>query len=185
MRLFRAWSIVDDLRGRDPIRMDWFVVGRNEPLAPWEELIRDYDESDENAAYDQILANELLTEDETLQLKSYLAAEHNLDLQFEEVKLPIKSGGLSFGLLLISGEKEFYALADEEGYPLDIAILGHYDCQPAGSPRLLSAEELAEGIEFLQMIFKASTESGADLNALQEGLQEVYTVTGLRVTRDQ
>ncbi len=137
MRLYKAWSVVDNFSGQEQVRLDWFVVGRTVPLAPYAELIQNYDEEVEDSCYDQILVNELFAESELEELRAYLARSHRLDLQSEELIMPVKSGGLSYGLLLISGEKDFYTLADEEGYNLPLSILGHYDGKGRAFPALL------------------------------------------------
>jgi len=164
--------------------MDWFVVGRTEPPAPWDAIIEDYDENDDNAAYDQIMANELLNRDEVEKLTVYLEDKHQLEINIEEVELPIKSGGLSHGLLLISGAKGFYPLAEEEDYPLEVSILGHYDCAIPDSPPCLSAKDLDAGMEWLDYLAANWSEGGRDRSKDRELLQKLYTKTGLRVVRD-
>jgi hypothetical protein len=90
-------------------------------------LVENYDENGENGGYDRLLVDEFLTAEEVEELRGYLQKVHNVDIEAEEVLLPVRSGGLSFELLLISGQKNFYTLADEDDYNLSVAILGHYD----------------------------------------------------------
>jgi hypothetical protein len=184
LRLFRAWSNIDQFLEQEQVRMEWFVVGRTEPPAPWDQIIEDYDANDDNAAYDQLMANELLSEGEIEQLKIYLEGTHQLELTIEEVKLPIKSGGLSHGLLLINGVKGFYPLAEEEGYPLEVSILGHYDCEIPDTPRCLSAKELDAGIKFLECLSANFSREAPDKAKDHELLQKIYAETGLKVVRD-
>jgi hypothetical protein len=126
-RLFRAWSIVENFMDQDQVKFNWFVVGRTEPVAPYEELVENYDENDEESVYDRLLVDEFFTAPEVEELRGYLQRIHKLQIEVEEISLPVRSGGLSYELLLISGKKNFYTLADEDGYNLSVAILGHFD----------------------------------------------------------
>jgi hypothetical protein len=182
VRLYKAWSVVDDFMGQDQVRLDWFIVGRTLPVAPYAELIRDYYEDGEDACYDQILVDELFTEPEAEELKTYLAQSHQLEVQLEEVALPLKSGGLSCGLLLMSGEKSFYALADEEGYSLSRSVLGRYDAKiMEACASFLSKEEIDMGTSFLEKVFNHLNLVEVDRGELAELLQRIYSESGLHV----
>lgn len=165
--------------------MDWFVVGRTEPPAPWDALIMDYDEEDDNAVYDQIMASELLNEVEVEQLTAYLGGKHQLAINVEEVELPMRSGGLSYGLRLISGAKGFYPLAEEPEYTMNVSILGHYDCEMQDMSKCLSPIDLDAGCKFLEFLTSNWTEmEKEESSARQELLQRIYAETGLRVVLD-
>lgn len=181
MRLFRAWSMVDNFLGQERVRIDWFVIGRTAPPAPYEELIRDYDQEDENACYDEILANELFLETEIEELKKYLFGKHQIDLYSEAVEVPIKPGTLSYGLLLISGEKGFYGLVEEADYDLNFSVLGHYDAQEVKTPRLMDQEDLALGSNFLDRVFEQLNIEGIERDAIHNLLKKIYTEYGLKV----
>jgi hypothetical protein len=185
VRLFRAWSMVDNFLGQDQVKLDWFVVGRTAPPAPYHELISDYDENDENACYDEILANELFTETELQGLENYLAEQHQLDLEWEELVLPLKKGILSYGLLLISGVKGFYALADESGYDLSMAVLGHYDAKEVNisASAALSEEDISLGSTFMEIILARMNINGIAKDEMQAWLQQIYTTEGLKVVK--
>jgi hypothetical protein len=169
--------------GQDQVRLDWFVVGRAVPLVPYAELIQDYDEDMEESWCDQVLVNELFTESEGEELRAYLDRSHQLDLQLEEVTLPVKSGGLSFGLLLISGKKSFYTLADEEGYDLKQSILGHYDGKRLAASASLSEIDINRGTSFLENVFNQLNVIGVDRGQMVEALQKIYSETGLHVAK--
>ena len=185
VRLYKAWSVVDNFMGQDQVRLNWFVVGRTVPLVPYAELIQDYDDDLEDSCYDQVLVNELLTESEGEELRAYLGTSHQLDLQLEEVTLPVKPGGLSYGLLLISGEKSFYTLADEEGYNLKLSILGHYDGKGMAVLAPLSDIDLNMGTSFLDKVFNHLNLVGVDRSELALLLQKIYSESGLHVTQDK
>lgn len=185
VRLYKAWSVVDNFMGQDQVRLDWFVVGRTVPFAPYAELIQDYDETVEDSCFDQILVNELFTESEGEELRAYLGRSHQLDLQLEEVTLPLKSGGLSYGLLLISGEKSFYTLADEEGYNLRLSVLGHYDSKGTAASASLSNTDINRGTRFLEKVFSHLNLMGVGRRELVETLQAIYSESGLHVVKDK
>ncbi|PKM78055.1 MAG: hypothetical protein CVU90_04900 [Firmicutes bacterium HGW-Firmicutes-15] len=181
MQLFRAWSVIDGYLGQDQVKFNWFVVGRSNPVVPYEELIENYDENRDEACYDQMLVNEFFTEAEVVELRDYLLISHEIELQVEEVLLPVRAGGLSYGLLLISGQSRFYTLADEEGYKLSISVLGHFDLEEEKSFNLLSYEDLQIGAKFLERVFTNLNISVLEQNELITLLNKIYKETGFYV----
>lgn len=183
MRLYRAWSLVDDFNGQDQVLFNWFVVGRKEPVIPYSCLIENYDESEDESIYDHMLVNEYFTWDETEELRSYLWSAHQLRLMVEEVPLPVRSGGLSYGLRLISGVQGFYALADEEGYPLEISVLGHYDPAVETEPGSLSGKDIQISTDFLNRVFDRLGLPAVEEHELQDLLEKIYLETGYWVVK--
>lgn len=184
VRLFRAWSVIDEYLGQNNVKFNWFVAGRPKPIIPYEMLIEDFDETDEESCYDKILVNEYLTLEEVEELRGYLSSSHDLDVHVEEVSLPIRPGGLSYGLLLISGEKGFYSLADEEGYKLSVSILGYFKLMEDKLSGLLSDEDIQSGTNFLKKIFKNLNLPEFEEVKLIEVLNKIYEETGLFVQKD-
>lgn len=184
VRLFRAWSVLENFMGQDQVMFNWFVVGRQAPVAPYEILIENYDEDDEESAYDRLLVDELLTAAEVEELRNYLLKKHKLEIQVEEVSLPVRSGGLCYELLLISGQKDFYTLADEKGYNLSVAILGHFDMKEYKPAKFLSSEDLRIGTNFLEKVLENLKISGFQQNDLIAVLNKIYTETGFWVQKD-
>jgi hypothetical protein len=86
--------------------------------------------------------------------------------------------------LLISGAKGFYPLAEEEDYPLEVSILGHYDCQVPDSAKCLAAKDFEAGSKFLEYLSANKSVDIADRSQDRELLQKIYAETGLRVVRD-
>lgn len=185
VRLFRAWSVVDNFRGQEQVIFNWFVVGRQTPVVPYTQLVDNYDENDNEAWCDHLLVNELFTESEIKELRTYLLNSHQLEVEAEEVLLPVKSGGLSYGLLLINGAKGFYPLADEKDYNLSISVLGHFELEEDALSELLSYEEVKTGIEFLSIVFSNLNISMAELDNLTDLLNKIYEETGLCVQKDK
>lgn len=180
-RLYRAWSVIDECMGQDQVKFSWFVVGRTIPVFPYDELIENYDENQDEVSYDQMWVNEFFTEDEAAELREYLLNSHDIALQVEEVSLPVRSGGLSYGLLLISGQSSFYTLADEQGYNLSVSVLGHYNLQAEQTSHLLSAEDQQMGSEFLERVLTHLNISEVNRSELINILNKIYAETGLCV----
>ncbi len=173
-RLFRAWSIKDGYLGQEQVKFSWFVVGRSLPVFPYEELIEYYDENRDEVCYDQMWVNEFFSAAEVEELRNYLLNSHEMEIHVEEVSLPVRAGGLSYGLLLISGQSSFYPLADEEGYNLSISVLGHYDLKKDKSINLLSNEDLQIGAEFLAKVFAQLNIAMPEQNELNMLLNKIY-----------
>lgn len=184
VRLFRAWSVLENIIEQDQVMFNWFVVGRQAPVAPYEELIENYDEDDEESVYDRLLVDEFFTAAEVEELRNYLLKKHNLEIQVEEISLPVRSGGLSYELLLISGQKDFYTLADEEGYNLSVNILGHYDMKEYKSGKFLSSEDLRIGTNFVEKVLENLKISGFQQNDLITVLNKIYSETGFWIQKD-
>lgn len=183
VRLFRAWSVIDEILGHNQVTFNWFVAGRPTPIIPYEELIEDFDENDEEACYDKMLVNELLTEAEVEELRAYLLSSHKLEIQVEEVSLPIRAGGLSYGLLLISGERGFYSLADEEEYKLSVSILGHFKLEEDKLSDFLSDEDIRNGTSYLKKVFQNLNIAELEEIQLIDVVKKIYTETGYCVQK--
>ncbi len=184
VRLFKAHSIVEEFLGQDRMTFNWFAVGRPAPILPYDRLIQDFDESDDESWYDKMFVDELLTMEEVVELRTYLWNHHGIQIQIEEVALPVKSGHLSYGLLLISGEKGFYSLADEDDYQLSISILGHFKPKDAESLRLLSEEDIQIGSNFLLNAFKRLGLPEFEECQIAQILNDIYSEQGLYVQKD-
>jgi hypothetical protein len=182
-RLFKAWSILKDQDDDNEARIYWFVVGREEPVIPYEQLIDDYDPDYSETQFDELYVNEFFTKEELEKLKDYLYREHQLETFAEEVLLPVKAGGRSYGLLLISGIKGFYMLADEESYDLDISVLGHSEMLKENITKkpTISKEALTNGTNFLKMVFnKLEIEHPGDKD-LSSVITSIYEEFGFYV----
>ncbi|MEN6459865.1 MAG: hypothetical protein ABFC94_00650 [Syntrophomonas sp.] len=180
-RLFRAWSVIDGCLGQAQVKFNWFVVGRSTPVLPYEELIENYDENQDEVCYDQMWVNEFFTEAEVEELRAYLLKSHETAVHVEEVLLPVRAGGLSYGLLLINGQSHFYTLADEQGYNLSVSVLGHYDLEEKKSSNILSNEDLQFGAKFLERVFTNLNIAGLEQNEQIALLNKIYEETGLYV----
>ena len=68
-KLFRAYSIVDDFENLGRIRINWFCLGREEPIGPYEQLIEGYENGNSTQ---ELGVNEYFTGNEIDMLRGYL-----------------------------------------------------------------------------------------------------------------
>ena len=153
MDLYRAWSIVDGFRGHDQVRLNWFVIGREKPVAPYEQLIKDYDPDDAEIVYDHLVVKEFLTLQELEELRQYIIQRHHTEVFAERIELPVKRGGLSYSLIMMSGQDDFIFLPEEKGYNLSVNILAHYDLKGCPSAAVTHTTDDAVEVENLELRF--------------------------------
>jgi hypothetical protein len=183
--LFRAWSVVDGYLGQNQVKFNWFVAGRSIPLFSYEEMIENYDENQNEVCYDEMWVNEFFSEAEVAELRDYLWNSHEIELQVEEVLLPLRAGGLSYGLLLISGQSRFYSLADEEDYPLSVSVLGHFVLEEEKTSNPLSNEDLQIGVKFLASVFTSLNLPLLEHDEISKLLNKIYKENGYSVQQSK
>jgi len=171
--------------GLGQVTFNWFVVGRNAPVIPYEKLIEDYDENKDEAGFDRMMVDEFLTQDEVEELSDYLLKFHNLDIYTEEIALPIKSGGISYELLLLSGCKNFYILADEDEYNLSVPILGYLNLEGENFSNSLSYKDLPIGTSFLEKVLEYLNIGGIEEKDWITVLNEIHKQTGYSVQQSE
>ncbi|MGE5423182.1 MAG: hypothetical protein ACM3QW_07950 [Ignavibacteriales bacterium] len=156
MKLFRAWSMVNNYRGRDQVRFNWFCAQRFKPVAPYAELIKNFDPTDRDAPAEQRTADEYFTGQEVEDLKQYLEKYHHTKLLFEEVALPIERGLMPMRLMPVGGPRDFYKLDSEEDYDLKIPVWSFFNLEgcPQTKDVLRGTSEEANGVRFLQVALK-------------------------------
>ncbi len=183
--LYKAWSVINDYQGRDQVIIHWFVVGREEPIAPYEQLIIGYGSQYDGIHYDRLYVNELLIGDEVEELNKYLKLKHNTEAYTEEVPMPVERGILSHSLLLISGEPGFYCLADEEGYNLSMSIMGYFEGGEGLITTSLTLEELEMGCTFLREVFEQLGIKAPEIDMQKKTLKTIYEKLDLKVHKER
>jgi hypothetical protein len=152
VKLFRAYSYVNNFWGRNGVPFSWYVVDREKPVVPYDQLIKDFSrlsEADKNHGQD--LANELFTEVELEQFTEYLLRVDNVRVEAVEVRIPIEAaetcgGGDLYPLshIAVSSPRReqdgFIQLGKDynkdgysfmEGYTLPFFVEGYYDLRLA------------------------------------------------------
>ncbi len=150
MRLFSAWSIVENVDGYDGVTFNWVYAGRKKPLGPYNELIADYHNLDRVIRpYMEGYVDELFTEEEIKALRAYLskrspAGRHfrckghyqtqQMELFVAEMPLPIMEPARDKNIILRNathsgGLQDSYIFSNEDGYDLPFKVYAYFDLQ--------------------------------------------------------
>ena len=72
--LYYPYSEIEDFDGLDKVCISWFCYGRKNPVAPYDQLIQDFNniQDEEDIKRQKIAINEYLTLEESNELKNYL-----------------------------------------------------------------------------------------------------------------
>jgi len=148
MRLFSAWSIVNNFIGYDEVVFNWFYAEREKHLAAYKELIANYHHLDEVIKpYMEDYVNELFTEEEIKALRAYLskrspAGRHfrckghyqtqQIELFVAEMPLPIREPARDKNIILRNathsgGLQDKYIFSNEDGYDLPFKVYAYHD----------------------------------------------------------
>jgi len=136
-KVFSAHSLMNGFEGHDSVTMRWFVLERQNPVAPYEEATGERI----SGLFSVETLDECLTESELSDLTAYLKASRHLDVEADEVSLPIHEGviplsAMGTGRLLTLDEHGqertvpahgYYDLWSQEGYSLPFKVRGYYD----------------------------------------------------------
>jgi hypothetical protein len=180
--LYRAYSVMDFLEEETvyhDVRVNWYVLERKEPVAPYGDMIADYHELDERSRL--ILeadVNRYLTETEVKALYAYLQEQRGLDLFVNPVNLPVSDRGAMF----IPGKPvvyDFFQLSEEENYDLPFKVWGYYSLAGAMTSPLLK-----NGVVFLRRALEIlGIQSNADDVLLEATVKALHRKDGLIVRR--
>ena len=154
-----------------------------------------------DAADDKSLVNELLTETEVGELRSYLAAKHGVDVQVEEAETPIRRGASAHSCWPLFRGEASYNLYLEDGCNLTVPIAGRADLRYCPPTAKLGPKRLERGVRFLETALErlgidTFVEAGQltavlhrpsqrGLSGLQELIEALYDDTGLFVQQGQ
>jgi hypothetical protein len=130
-KLYRVTSRIRRFlnHGGGPVEVLWFVVGRRQPIGPYDKLIEDY-RGEEWAAK---AVNELFRASEARALKEYLLKVHGpgsgsaITVTLTALPVPIRKDALLARDVEIGGHWDFYRLFEEATYNLDFDVWGYYD----------------------------------------------------------
>lgn len=147
LKLYRAYSIIDDFLGYGQIKVHWFCEHRNGSIGPHDQLIQDYMPGEN--LYAEVSIDECFTEEEIEQLREYLERVHGDKLHAIEVNLPMPEcmpyGAIGALCIFkpdgeISAVEDYYMLNEEEEYSLPFKVWGYFDTEEPAD----EAEELTE-----------------------------------------
>ncbi len=186
MKLYRAWSRVNNYRGRDQVRFNWFCENRAKPVAPYDELIKNYDPTDRDAIEEQRTVNEYFTAQEIDELKRYLEKYHNTQLVFEEIVVPVERGLMPLRSMPLGGLRDFYKLSSEDDYNLKIPVWAFFTLEgcPQTKDVLRGTAEEANGVLFLQRALKDLDLPGDfEKEYLEDIVRAIFHQEGLYVVK--
>lgn len=135
MMMIKLYHVSSDVKEKGEFRgytfegytINWYVDGRDTPLVPFGEAIRDYDPCDP-PHYTEGYIKELFSIEEANLLKDYLnnRPEHYIKTTIEEVPLPVSDNMMGYGAIPIGGPDLMRILFDCADYKLPFRVCGHY-----------------------------------------------------------
>jgi len=185
IRLFSAYSTVDDFKGYDRVRLNWICLERRSPLTPYSSLIEGYAQiSEQVRPFFEQYAKELFTEDEIGLLESHLDDGFGADFTTNEELVPLPSVFIPrpFRQIRPGGPMGFFkpAAGGEQGLPFDFC--GYYDLSRCPPSLVVQPEAAEKGVEFLRESLRQLGIDPAQYEPLLESaVEKVYDERGLVV----
>jgi hypothetical protein len=184
VKLFSAYSLVDNYRGRDGVRLNWIYMGRKKPVVPFQALIEDHSGIDEGMRpYFEDYVKELFTEEEIRLLKDFVSNRLEINLEPKEVTLPIASLFIPMPFNGISaGEGRGFYHPREVENELSFQVCAYFDFRNCPPSVCMQKEPREHGVTYLREAIKALGLK-ADLNVeqLSAAVESLYNELGLHV----
>jgi hypothetical protein len=132
MKRFYVETRVPEFEGCKSVLFTWFNARPVRGQRPYAGLIEGYDPKDDTTAYAEGIIDELFTEEEALQLKSYIQQEkryvHSGGVTtLREVQIPIPNNSIGFGAMPVGGGNDFLVGYERPNYPLPFKVVAYYD----------------------------------------------------------
>ena len=157
VRLFSAYSLVDDFKGHDHVRLNWIYLERSVSTEPYARLIDGYAQINERVRtlFEQYV-NELFTEQEIDLLGKHLRQNFGANFTAVEESVPLSSVFMPtpFRQIKPGGPRGFFkpAGAREANWPFDFC--GYYDLSNCPPGLDIEPEAAENGVEFLRESLK-------------------------------
>ena len=137
VKLYLPYGNLKDFKGHSQVTLHWFVKDREQPVAPYAQLVENYRHlSGEDQRRAERIIDELFTYEEFVALRAYLYERHREDLRTSVLVPPIngvkqdndRNRGLvrPFGLCIEGERGGFCRLCEQEGYALPFTVWGYY-----------------------------------------------------------
>lgn len=137
MKLYLPYGNMKGLKGGRQATIHWFVKDREQPVAPYTQLIENYKHLDAaNQRRAEQTIDELFTEQEFTDLRLYLYEKHREDVRTGMMVTPVngikQANDMNRSLIrpfavCVDGEGgRFYRLCDESDYALPFLVWGYY-----------------------------------------------------------
>ncbi len=185
VRLFSAWSVVDNFLGHDKVKLNWIRMDRKSPVAGFETLIEGYEQTDSRMrCYFEEYVNELLTENEIELLRGTVLASLGRPIEIVEESVPISSMfmPMPFRALKPGENRGFFKLVGDPKSELSFNFRGYYDLTKSPSSIIIPAAALENGSHFLEnALRKLGINAGEQ--SIGDAVKKVYDETGLFVEK--
>jgi len=191
VKLFSASSVVDSFCGRDGVRFNWFYMGREKPVAPYERLICGYKCLDKRVRpYFEDHMKELFTKDELEALNGYLLKSHALPgATFETSEEALPASGvfipMPFSGVPIGEGRGIYHPPEDERSDLPFKVAAYFDLRKCPPSKTIPDGSKKRGITFLMEALKAlGLEGGISTTQLESTVEALYTGHGFHVQQE-
>ena len=160
IKLYSAESIVFNFKGYNGVKLIWYHLERDKPVAPYNELIKDYYDLRRAERYPaEYRVDEYLAENEVSELGDYLKKAEGVEIEVHKVELPLvvtpsnTSSPVDETAEWIGRGK--FKLKVKKGYSLGIPVGALYDLRTA-VPILphKSKQHRAHGMMFADLLLQ-------------------------------
>lgn len=190
LKLYTAYSVVNDFRGRNHVTFVWYCHQRPAPVANYADAIAQYtalaDQQQQGKAQRHLDA--LFTEEEIRALRAYLGARHDAELFSQRVELPIgldKCRNWSSDGTPVEHGTGIYQLSKEQHYDLPFDVWASYDLRdcPLTAEAEREMKQRQPGVSFLQeALAMLGCDAGIDERCLDRAVAQLYA-SGYCVTQ--
>ncbi len=187
VRLFSAYSMVDNFKGHDCVRLNWIYRGRKLPVLEYEKLIDGYFQINERMRYYfEEYVKELFTEKESDLLRSYVSGIFGTEptVVEEEVPLSCVFMPMPYGEIKPGGLRGFYKQEEAGDIGLPFSVCGYYDlgkCPPSIAIQSTAAEK---GVEFLrESLRRMGILNGGEEPPFRDIVEQIYDEFGFFVDK--
>lgn len=134
--LYHVYSVVNNFPYHsvyyDNLKINWFVVGREEPQVPFEEAIVNYAKLSLSAkVHPENFIKELFTREEAELLKRYLDSAERVSATIEACGLPVSEHAKGHRDFPPAPGMDFFILSDKENYNLPFKVEGVFNTKMA------------------------------------------------------
>lgn len=124
IKLFTVTSTLQKLMGKENVDIVWLYKGRNQPIAPYDQIIEDYNPNSEKKSSGELAVNEMFTLEEAEELATFLRDDQKMNLKVIEMDLPIAKDRVPLTTLPM-GPQNGQVPVEFEGLPFEVYF--HFD----------------------------------------------------------
>jgi hypothetical protein len=111
------------------VKLVWFRYQKMDRQHLYADLIENYDptSSKRTVMFEEAQVEELFTDEEAKQLKTYLDQNHDDPTTISEAKLPIQQNTIGVGAIPVGGGCDCLMVYKRPGYPLPFKVMAYYN----------------------------------------------------------